>query len=78
VWSQEVTGAMIYSVMIEDGCPITYHVNCQAETNVLCGGPTERLALTFQADALREFIRLAKEALREIDARFARDAKLAS
>jgi hypothetical protein len=68
---------MIYSVTIEDGCPMRYHVNCKAEADFVCGGPAERLALTLQADALREFVRLAREALREIDARFAREASVA-
>jgi hypothetical protein len=64
-------------VVIGDGCPIRYHVSCSAETNFLCGGPADGLALRFQAGALREFLHLAAEALREIDARNAREAQRA-
>lgn len=74
---------MIYSpavsslVVIGDGCPIRYHVHCNADTDFYCGGPTDRLALRFQAGALRDFLDLAVEALGEIDARIAREAKRA-
>jgi hypothetical protein len=62
------------AVSINDGCPISYHVNCRAEADFSCGSPNGVLELTFQADALREFLRLGAEALREVEERFAREA----
>jgi len=56
-------------VAIGAGCPITYQVSCGAEADIRCGNSDGVLQLTFQADALREFLRVGAEALREMDAR---------
>jgi hypothetical protein len=61
------------SVVIGDGCPMRCYVNCSAETEFHCGGPSGGVELTFQADALREFLRLGMAALQEMEARFARE-----
>lgn len=59
------------SAVIGDGCRISYHVNCGGEVTVSFGSANGMLELTFQPDALGEFLRRGVEALDEVEARYA-------
>jgi hypothetical protein len=60
-------------VIVREGCPISHTVIGSAETEFLCGNHSDGFAFTFEAEALREFLRLGTEALREMDAQFAQE-----
>ena len=58
-------------VAIRDGCPISYFVNGSANADFYCGPEGDGFEFEFESEALREFVRLADEALRDMDAQFA-------
>ncbi len=60
-------------VAIREGCPMSYYVKGSAETDFRCGGERDGFEFAFEAEALREFLRLGTEALQDMDARFARE-----
>jgi hypothetical protein len=55
------------SAVINDGCPITYRVNCAGDVTFSVGP----LQLTFQPEVLAELLRQGTEALDEVAARHA-------
>lgn len=58
-------------VTIRDGCPISYHVTRSASTEFRCGPELDRFEFVIEREALREFVRVATDALRDVDARLA-------
>jgi hypothetical protein len=60
-------------VAIREGCPMSYYVKGSAETDFRCGGERDGFEFAFEAEALREFLRIGTEALQDMDARFARE-----
>jgi hypothetical protein len=57
--------AVLSWVAIRRGCSISYRVNDDDEADFLCG---ESCEVTFEADTLREFLRLGADALQEMEA----------
>jgi hypothetical protein len=55
-------------VSISKGCPMSYGVSDSAEVNFLCGSLRDGFEFAFDADALREFLKLGGEALQKMDA----------
>lgn len=64
-----MTELMVNSyVTVRDGCPMRHRViNDTAEFSF--GGPREPFEFAFDADSLREFLRVASTALHEMDER---------
>ena len=60
-------------VAIQDGCPISYDVLGSGVAHVWCGSPTDGFELQIDSEALRELVRLGADALREMDARHAKE-----
>ena len=60
-------------VTIREGCPLTHTVIGSAESEFLCGTRSDGFSFTFEAEALREFLRLGTHALKEMDAQFAQE-----
>lgn len=58
-------------VSIQDGCPIRYEVANSGAVEFRCGPGSTFFDLEFESEALREFIRLADQALADMDTRFA-------
>jgi hypothetical protein len=59
-------------VEIRDGCPIRFEVGGSGVAFVRCGrNPRESFQFTLDSEALREFVRLGADTLREMDAIFA-------
>ena len=56
-------------VAIRDGCPISCVVNGNANADFYCGPAADGFEFEFEPEALREFVRLATEALQVMDAR---------
>jgi hypothetical protein len=60
-------------VGIRQGCPIRYRVNASDDVEFAVGGIRECFEFVFDAEALREFLRLGAEALQEMEARQAQE-----
>ena len=60
-------------VAIREGCPISYEVSGSGGAYVTCGGPRDGFEFEIDSEALRDLVRLGDEALRDMDARFARE-----
>lgn len=54
-------------VSIRDGCPIRFRVNDSDDVEFSLGGLRDPFEFVFQRAALRQFILLGSEALREMD-----------
>jgi hypothetical protein len=54
-------------VDIQDGCPINFAVGGSGVVFVTCGDGAEGFEFHLSSEALRDFVRLGGEALREMD-----------
>jgi hypothetical protein len=60
-------------VAIHRGCPLTFTVLGSGQAEVTCGEPRDGCQLLFDAESLRRFVSGGAAALRDMDARFARE-----
>ncbi len=60
-------------VAIGEGCPMSFEILGSGETHFLCGTATDGFEFNFEADALREFLKLGAQALAQMDARYAKE-----
>ncbi|MBP2321445.1 hypothetical protein JOF56_001830 [Kibdelosporangium banguiense] len=59
-------------ITVDDGCPLSYEVNGSGAMEFVCGSSAaDGIGMTIQSEALRKFVALGTEALREMDALFA-------
>ncbi len=54
-------------VTIHEGCPMSCDVIGSAETYFLCGSSSDGFEFHFEAEALREFLKLGSKALADMD-----------
>jgi hypothetical protein len=60
-------------IRIDDDCSIRCDVNGSGEAEFVVADRNESLGIVVRSEALREFLKVAGEALAEMDARYARE-----
>ncbi len=60
-------------VAVGEGCPIDYLVHGSDVVDFVFGGGPDNFEFGFDAEVLREFVKLADKALQEIDAQHVQD-----
>jgi hypothetical protein len=56
-------------VIIRAGCPMRYHLGQDGEVEFSVGGPRDGFHFAYEAEALRELVKLGMKALDELDTR---------
>jgi hypothetical protein len=60
-------------VIVKDGCPMSFTVLGSGQVEVTFGDPRDGCQLMLDAESLRRFLTLGREALREMDALYAHE-----